>query len=106
MDIVRPLLREYPNFSPQWESVEPVSLSRALSRLQAERREESAALAKMLSCKDKEVHSLQANVGNLRAATNELQQQVHTSRWPSVAPPSADAHHCPGAGVRSREELP
>ncbi|XP_034234128.1 myosin-1B-like [Thrips palmi] len=60
----------------QWESVEPVSLSRALSRLQTERREESAALAKMLACKDKEVHSLQANVGNLRAATNTLQQQV------------------------------
>ncbi|KAJ1520570.1 hypothetical protein ONE63_003682 [Megalurothrips usitatus] len=60
----------------KWEALEPVSLSRALSRLQAERREEAAALANMLACKDKEVHSLEAHVVNLRESVNALQRQT------------------------------
>ncbi|XP_026281352.1 plectin-like [Frankliniella occidentalis] len=57
----------------QWESLEPVSLSRALSRLQAERNEEAAALDKILACKDKE---LQAQREQARAAAAASKKQI------------------------------
>ena len=55
-----------------------MSLSRALSRLQAERKEEAAGLAHMLAAKDKEVNNLRGRVSTLQNNVVTLHQQVAT----------------------------
>ncbi|KAK3926493.1 Laminin subunit alpha-3 [Frankliniella fusca] len=58
----------------QREGVEPVSLSRALSRLQAERTEEAAALDKILACKDRELRGAQSQLEQARRQIGILEQ--------------------------------